>query len=390
MMPRGRQFLHTPGPTNLPDRILRAMDRPAIDHRSPQFQDVAQSCFAGLKQVFKTEHPVLVYSSAGHGAWEAALVNTCSPGDKLLMTETGFFSESWKSMAQNFGLVVEYLPGDWRHGFDPAAIEDCLKKDIKHEIKALAVVHNETSTGILSDAAAARRAIDAAGHPALLMVDTISSLASVDFCMDEWGVDVAVGGSQKGLMLPPGLSFTGISPKAIEASRAATLPRGYWDWRLIIPDGISPGFSYTPAVNMYLGLEAALEMLMEEGLDAVFARHHRLAEATRKAAEAWGMELWAKRPDQRSETITAIMLPEGHSASEMRATCLEKFNVVIPTGLKHMAGRVLRVGHLGDLNEPMILGTLASIEMALKINGVPHQAGGVGAAMDYLAEERMA
>lgn len=387
MMPRGRQFLHTPGPTNMPERVLRAMDRPALDHRSAEFRAVADRCFANLKAVFKTTQPVLVYPSAGHGAWEAAIVNICAPGDRLLMAETGYFSDSWREMAEAFGVMVDYLPGDWRHGVDPDAVETRLRDDRAGAIKAVAVVHNETSTGVASDVQAVRRAIDAAGHPALLMVDTISSLASFDFRMDEWAVDVAVGGSQKGLMLPPGLSFTGVSEKALAACQSATLPRGYWDWRAMLPDGRTISFPCTPAVNMFFGLDAALGMLLEEGLPAVFARHHRLAEATRKAVEGWGLEFWAVRPEQRSDTITAVKLPSGHRPDTLRRTCMADFNIVIATGLKHMADSVIRLGHLGDLNAPMTLGMLAGLQAAMKRNGVPYHAGGLDAAIDFLAGE---
>jgi len=383
--PRGRQFLHTPGPTNMPDRVLRAMDRPAMDHRGPEFQRIANACFEGLTRIFKTEHPVLVYPSAGHGAWEAALANSCSPGDRVLMAETGAFSTWWKDMAEALGLIVDYLPGDWRAGADPAAIEARLTEDKAHAIRAVAIVHNETSTGVLSPVAEIRRAIDRARHPALFLVDTISSLASIDFRMDEWQVDVAVGGSQKGLMLPPGLGFNGVGAKALSASQSARCRRSYWDWRAMLPDGKTVTFPCTPPVNLFFGLKDAIDMLLEEGLDQVFERHRRLAEAVRRAVAAWGLELVARNPEQQSNSVSAILLPDGHDAEALRKTCLERFNLVLGSGLLRLRGRAFRIGHLGDLNELMILGTLSGVEMGLRANAVPHRPGGVQAAIDYLA-----
>lgn len=333
---------------------------------------------------------MLVFPSAGHGAWEAAFVNTCSPGDRVLMAETGAFAQWWKELAEGFGLRVDYLAGDWRHGADPAALEAALRDDRAREIRAVAIVHNETSTGIVSRLAEIRRAIDAADHPALLIVDTISSLASMDFRMDEWRVDVAVGGSQKGLMLPPGLSFNAVSAKALAASQSARLPRAYWDWRPMLPKGRDMDFTCTPAVNLFFGLKEALAMVGEEGLDAVFERHRRLAEAVRRAVAAWGadggIELQSLHPAEHSNSVSAIRLPEGHDAEAVRGIARERFDTVLGAGLLRLRGRAFRIGHLGDLNAPMILGALAAAEMALRANGVPHRPGGVQAALDCLAE----
>ena len=387
---RGRQFLHTPGPTNIPDRILRAMDRPALDHRGPEFTELAAECQAGLRWLFRTERPVAIYPSAGHGAWEATFANTLSPGDRILLCKTGAFSQWWRDMAPNLGVEVEYLPGNWRRGADPAAIEARLKADSGREIRAVALVHNETSTGVASRAAEVRRAIDRAGHSALYLVDTISSLGSMDFRMDEWRVDVAVCGAQKGLMLPPGLGFTAIGEKAWKAAQSARLPRHYWDWRAILPDGKTPGFTCTPPVNLFFGLRESLRMLREEGLEAVFRRHHRLAGAVRAAAAHWGgdggIQVNAELEAERSASVTTVLLPDGHDANAVRKIALERFNVVLAGGLLKLNGHAFRIGHLGDLNEPMILGTLAAAEMALHIAGVPHRPGGVQAAMAHLTE----
>lgn len=382
---RGRQFLHTPGPTIIPDRIFRAMNRPALDHRGPEFLGITRRCFDGLKQVFRTESPVTIFPAAGHGAWEAALANVLSPGDRMLIAETGAFSTWWKEMAEALGIEVDYLPGDWRHGADVAAIEAHLAEDRAGTIKAVALVHNETSTGILSDAAGVRAAIDRAGHSALYLVDTISSLGSIDFRMDEWGVDVAVGGSQKGLMLPPGMSFTAIGPKALHASKTARMPRNYFDWAAVLPDGKTPVLPWTPPEPLIFGLAEALTMLEEEGLEACFARHARLAEATRRAAVGWGFELNALDPTQASNSVTAVRMPKGHDAEAFRATCLDRYNLVLAGGIMRLQGTLFRIGHLGDLNEAMILGTLATIETALTATGVPHQTGGINAAIAYLA-----
>jgi len=386
---RGRQFLHTPGPTNMPDRILRAMDRAALDHRGPEFTALAQECFAGLKWLFRTERPVLVLPSSGHGAWEAAFANTLSPGDRILVCETGAFSTWWRQMAERLGVEAEYLPGDWRHAVAAEAVEARLRQDGERNIRAVCLVHNETSTGVASDVAAVRRAVDAAGHPALFLVDTISGLGAMDFRMDEWGVDVAICGGQKGLMLPPGLGFTGISEKAWNACQSARLPRSYWDWRAMLPNGRTPEFTCTPPINLFFGLREALAMLREEGLEAVFARHRRLAGAARAAVRHWGreggIELNALVPAEASDSVTAVLLPAGHDANAVRRIALERFNVSLAGGLMQLNGRAIRIGHLGDLNEPMLLGTLAATEMALKLAGVPHAPGGVQAAMENLA-----
>ena len=388
---RGSHFFINPGPTNIPDRILRAMDRGAIDFNGAQFRAIAEECFAGLKRVFKTDETILAYAASGHGAWEAALVNLFSPGVKLLVVESGFFSLNWGMRGEAFGLEIETLPNDWRTAADPAKLESRLREDREHTIKAVLVVHNETSTGVFNDIAALRRAIDAAKHPALFLVDTISSLASMDFRMDEWGVDVVVAGSQKGLMLPTGMAFTGISARAIAATAEAKLPRVYWDWRRLLGGSSQSVWNGTAPVHFFYGLQEALRMLEEEGLDAVFARHHRLAEATRRAVRAWrqndGPEIFAVDPRAQSDSITAVWLPEGYDADKTRQVCLDKFNVSLGGGLDRLRGRVLRIGHLGDLNEPMILGAIAAVEMALELTGVPHGRGGVQAAMDYLGSD---
>ena len=385
---RGYHFFINPGPTNIPDRILRAMDRGAIDFNGAQFRAIAEECFAGLKRVFKTEETILAYAASGHGAWEAALVNLFSPGDKLLVVESGFFSLNWGMRGEAFGLEVETLPNDWRTAADPAKLESRLREDREHAIKAVLVVHNETSTGVVNDIAALRRAIDAARHPALFLVDTISSLASMDFRMDEWGVDVVVAGSQKGLMLPTCMAFTGISARAVAVTAEAKLPRVYWDWRRLLGGSSQSVWNGTAPVHFFYGLQEALRMLEEEGLEQVFARHHRLAEATRRAVRAWrqndGPEIFAIDPRAQSDSITAVQLPDGYDADKMRQLCLDKFNVSLGGGLDRLRGRVFRIGHLGDLNEPMILGAIAAVEMALELTGVPHGRGGVLAAMDYL------
>ncbi|MDP6954107.1 MAG: aminotransferase class V-fold PLP-dependent enzyme [Alphaproteobacteria bacterium] len=384
---RGRQFLHTPGPTMMPSRILRAMDRAALDHRGPEFRALAARCLAGLKDIYRTASPVVIFPSAGHGAWEAALVNTLAPGERVLMAETGAFSHMWKGMAESYGIAVTYLPGDWRHGADPQAVGAALADDTDHAIKAVAIVHNETSTGITSRLADIRAAIDDAHHPALLMVDTISSAASIDFRMDDWGVDVAVGGSQKGLMLPPGLSFNAIGEKAWAASQGVERPRNYFDWRQVLPDGANPTFPCTPAMTLMFGLAEALDMLEEEGLDTCLARHARLGGAVRAAIAGWGFELVSKNMPEHSNSVSAFYLPDGQDADAFRKHCLAKYNLVLAGGLMELAGRVVRIGHLGDLNEAMILGTLATTELALGTAGIPHTKGGVAAAIDFLAGE---
>ncbi len=388
----GWHFFMNPGPTNIPDRVLRAMDRGTIDFTGAAFKAISDECFAGLKRIFKTEQTILGYAATGHGAWEAALVNLFSPGDKVLIAETGYFSLNWGLRAEAFGLQVETLANDWRRAVDPARLEARLREDRGHEIKAVLAVHNETSTGVAHPVAAMRRAIDAARHPALFLVDTISSLASFDFRMDEWGVDVVVAGSQKGLMLPTGMAFTGISAKAIAATAAAKLPRVYWDWRRLLGQGNQQGYwNGTVPIHFFYGLREALRMLEEEGLDNVFARHHRLAEATRRAVRVWrsndGPEIFAADPRVQSDSITAVLVPEGQDAERVRQIALDRFNVSLGGGLDRLGGRVFRIGHMGDLNEPMLLGALAAVEMALELAGVPHGKGGVAAAMDYLAEE---
>jgi alanine-glyoxylate transaminase/serine-glyoxylate transaminase/serine-pyruvate transaminase len=384
--PIGRHFLHIPGPTPLPDRVLRAMDTPIIDHRGPEFQKLAKRCLEGIKTIFKTANPVIIYTATGTGAWEAALVNTLSAGDRVLMVETGQFAAQWKAMAGKLGLAPEFIPTDWRIGADPAAIEAKLREDKKHEIKAVCVLHNETATGCLSPIAEIRKAIDAAKHPALFMVDTISSLASADYRHDEWGVDVTVGGAQKGLMLPPGMSFNAVSDKALAAAKTAKLPKSFWSWEDMIAMNKVGFFPYTPATQMLQGLAVAIDMLHEEGLDNVFARHDRLAEATRRAVRAWGLETVCREEKYYSPTVTAILLPDGHNADAFRNLALEKFNISYGASFGPFMGRYFRIGHLGDINELMLLGALAGTEMALTLAGVPHQKGGAQAAIDYLAE----
>jgi alanine-glyoxylate transaminase/serine-glyoxylate transaminase/serine-pyruvate transaminase len=382
----GRHFLQIPGPTNVPDRVLRAIDFPTMDHRGPDFAALGKACLAGLKKVFRTNAHVVIYPASGTGAWEAALVNTLSPGDRVLMSETGQFAVLWQKLATRLGLVPEFLPGDWRHGADPAAIEKRLAEDTGHTIKAICVVHNETSTGVTSRIAEVRKAIDAAKHPALFMVDTISSLASIDYRHDDWGVDVTVAGSQKGLMLPPGLSFNAISDKALAASKSAKLPRAYWAWDEMLASGKTGYFPYTPATNLLYGLREALDMLFEEGLDNVFARHQRHAEATRRAVRAWGLEVLALNPAEYSGALTTAMVPAGVDADEVRRVILENFNMSLGTGLGKLAGKVFRIGHLGDFSDLALMGTLAGVEMGLELAKVPHKKGGAQAAMDYLAE----
>jgi alanine-glyoxylate transaminase/serine-glyoxylate transaminase/serine-pyruvate transaminase len=392
---RGYQFFQNPGPTNIPDRILRAMDRGAIDFTGAEFRALSAECFAGLKRVFKTEEgTILAYAASGHGAWEAALMNLFSPGDQVLVVESGFFSLNWGMRGAAFGLEVETLANDWRRPADAARLESRLSADREHRIKAVLAVHNETSTGVAHPIAELRRAIDRAHHPALFLVDTISSLASFDFRMDEWGVDVTVAGSQKGLMLPTGMAFTGVSKKALAASATAKLPRVYWDWRRLLEGSAQSFWNGTAPVHFFYGLREALHMLEEEGLDNVFARHHRLAEATRRAVRAWrqndGPELYALDPRAQSDTVTAVLMPEGADSDRVRQVCLDRFSVSLGGGLDQLKGRLLRIGHLGDLNEPMILGALAAVEMALDLVGVPHGRGGLAAATDYLTAEAAA
>jgi alanine-glyoxylate transaminase/serine-glyoxylate transaminase/serine-pyruvate transaminase len=384
--PSGRHFLQIPGPTNVPDRVLRAIDNVTIDHRGPEFGVLGKSVLAGMKKVFKTKGHVVIYPSSGTGAWEAALVNALSPGDLVLMAETGHFATLWKKMAVKLGLDVEFLEGDWRHGADAAQIQSRLAADTQHRIKAVCVVHNETATGVTSDIAAVRKAIDRSAHPALLMVDTISSLGSIDYRHDEWGVDVTVAGSQKGLMLPPGLSFNAISDKALAAADTAGSRRSYWDWKEMIAINPTGYFPYTPATNLLYGLHEALEMLFAEGLDNVFARHKRHGEATRSAVKAWGLEVLCRKPEEYSPALTAVLMPEGHSADAFRKVVLTHFNMSLGQGLSKLSDKVFRIGHLGDFNDLTLCGTLAGVEMGLEQAKVPHRKGGVQAAMDYLAQ----
>ena len=381
----GRHFLQIPGPTNVPDRVLRAISQATIDHRGAEFAQLALEVFHGLQTIFSTTGTVVIYPSSGTGAWEAALVNTLSPGDKVLMFETGYFAALWRNVAVKLGLEVDFVPGDWRHGVDPTVVEQKLAADRDRKIKAVAVVHNETSTGATSRVHDVRKAIDRAKHPALLMVDTISSLASIDYRHDEWGVDVTVCCSQKGLMLPPGLGLNAVSSKALEASTSARLPRSYWDWEAMLRDNKIGFFPYTPATNLLYGLREALRMLLEEGLDRVFARHLRHAEATRRAVRAWGLEILCLNPDEYSPALTTVVMPEGHDADALRKVVLERFDMSLGTGLGKMKGKVFRIGHLGDFNDLMLTGTLCGVEMGLSLAGIPFSKGGVTAALDFLS-----
>ena len=386
MIHRGFQFLQIPGPTNVPERILRAMARPTIDHRGPEFQRLVSDLLPGLQEIFKTVNPVVVFPASGTGAWEAALVNTLSAGDHVLMYETGHFATLWHELAQQWGLASECLPGDWRSGVDAGAIQEKLSDDADHQIKAVCVVHNETSTGVTSDIASVRAAIVNTNHPALLMVDTISSLGSMEYRHDEWGVDVTVAGSQKGLMLPPGLGFNVVSARALAATASATLPRSYWDWNKTLTSNTDGYFPSTPATNLLFGLQEAVAMLMEEGLDEVFARHARLAEATRRAVQAWGLELLCRNLDQYSSSLTAVQMAHGVNADDFRRIVLDRFGMPLGNGLGKLAGRVFRIGHLGDFNELMLLGSLSGIEIGLSVSGIDYQAGGVQAAIEFLAD----
>ena len=382
----GRHFLQIPGPTNVPDRILRAIDNPTIDHRGPEFAVLAKEVLAGIKTIFKTEDPVIIYTASGTGGWEAALVNTLNPGDKILASDTGQFAFLWQKMATSLGFNVELIDSDWRHGVDVGEIERRLSADKNHEIKAVLATHNETATGVCSNMMAVRQALNSARHPALFMVDTVSSLGSIDYRHTEWGVDVAVGGSQKGLMLPPGLSFNAISKKAIEASKTSKMPKSFWRWDDMLAQNANGFFPYTPATNLIYGLKESIAMLHEEGLDNVFCRHQRLAEATRRAVRAWGLELCALDPAEYSPTVTTIMIPEGFNEAQFRAVVLDKFNLSLGAGLGRLMGKAFRIGHLGSVNELMMAGTYAGVEMGLELFGVPHKKGGVDAAMAYLVE----
>ena len=390
MTRRGRHFLQIPGPTNVPDRILRAMDLPTIDHRGPDFQVLGREVLEGCRTVFQTAGHVVIFPSSGTGAWEAAIVNTLSPGDRVLMVETGHFATLWRGMAQRLGLDVDFVPGDWRHGVNPQEVERRLKEDRTRSLRAVMVVHNETSTGITSRVNEVRRAIDRAGHPALLMVDTISSLASIDYRHDEWGVDVTVGGSQKGLMLPPGLGFNALSDKAVAASRSARMPRSYWDWQEMLKSNSSGFFPYTPATNLLYGLRESLRMLQEEGLPQVFARHSRHAEAARAAVRGWGLELLPLDPAEYSSSLTAVVMPAGHDPDRFRAAALEGWDISLGAGLGKLQGRIFRIGHLGDFNDLMLMGTLAGVELGLRSAEVPFQTSGLAAAVDVLSRPQNA
>jgi alanine-glyoxylate transaminase/serine-glyoxylate transaminase/serine-pyruvate transaminase len=383
----GRHFLQIPGPTNVPERVLHALSYPTIDHRGPAFQALGQAVLEGLKPVFGTTNPVLIFPSSGTGAWEAALANTLSPGDRVLMFETGHFASLWRNMATRLGFEPVFIAGDWRHGVDPARIEQTLTEDSNHTIKAVAVVHNETSTGVTSRIPQIREAIDKARHPALLLVDTISSLGSIAYAHDAWGVDVTVAGSQKGLMLPPGLGFNAVSDKALAQARRSRAPRSYWHWEAMIESNQNGFFPYTPATNLLYGLRESIAMLMEEGLDNVYARHDRHAEATRRAVRAWGFEVVCLNPEEYSSSLTAVLLPEGADADALRRMILNDFDMSLGAGLSKLAGRVFRIGHLGDLNDLTLAGTLCGVEMGLARSGIPFQSGGVQAALDYLADQ---
>ncbi|MHB8828725.1 MAG: pyridoxal-phosphate-dependent aminotransferase family protein [Syntrophales bacterium] len=380
----GRHFLQIPGPTNVPEQVLRAMAKPTIDHRGPEFKALGLEVLAGMKAVCKTTEPVIIFASSGTGAWEAGLVNTLSPGDKVLMFETGHFATLWKDMAIRLGLEVEFVPGDWRHGVDPAVVEAKLSEDRSHRIKSVNVVHNETSTGVLSRIGEIRKAIDRAGHPALFMVDTISSLGSADYRHDEWGVDVTVGCSQKGLMLPPGLGLNAISAKALAASKSSLLPKSYWSWEAMLGVNKDGFFPSSPATNLLYGLRESLHLLQEEGLENVFARHIRHGEATRRALKAWGIENLCLNPEEYSPVLTTALMPEGKGADAFRGAVLEKFNMSLGSGLGKLKDRVFRIGHLGDMNDLMLVGTLGGVEMGFTLSDVAHQKGGVIAAMEYL------
>jgi alanine-glyoxylate transaminase/serine-glyoxylate transaminase/serine-pyruvate transaminase len=383
----GRHFLQIPGPTNVPDSILRAMSAPVIDHRGPEFAELGREILQGVKPVFGTTNPVVIYPATGTGAWEAALVNTLSPGDRVLGFETGHFATLWREMARGFGLDVDFVPGDWRHGASPEVLADKLAADTAHAIKAVCVVHNETSTGVTSRVSDVRAAIDAAGHPALLLVDTISSLGSIDYRHDEWGVDVTVAGSQKGLMLPPGMSFNAVSEKAMEAAKTAALPKTFWDWGPMLAANQRGFFPYTPNTNLMYGLKEALRLLNEEGLPNVFARHARHAEATRAAVRGWGLEVVCLDEREHSGSLTAVLVPDGVDADKVRAVILNRFDMSLGAGLGKLAGKIFRIGHLGAFNDLTLAGTLAGVQMGLTLAGVPLDRTGIDAALKRLQSE---
>lgn len=385
-MRSGHHFLQIPGPTNVPERVLRAMDRAVIDHRGPEFGKLGAEVLGGIRSIFQTAGPVVIYPSSGTGAWEAAIVNTLSPGDRVLLFETGHFSQLWRQLIEKFNIQVDYVPGNWRRGADAAELEARLSADQAHSLKAVLVVHNETSTGVTSRVAEIRQAMNRARHPALLLVDTISSLGSIDYRHDEWGVDVSIAGSQKGLMLPPGLGFNAISEKALLASRSARLPRSYWDWQEMLKPNSSGFFPYTPATNLLYALREALLLLHEEGLPNVFRRHERHAEATRAAVKTWGLELVCDDPQEYSNSLTAVFMPDGYDADQLRAVILEHFDMSLGAGLSKLAGKVFRIGHLGSFNDLMLAGTLSGVEMGLQLAGVPHNKGGVEAAMRHMVK----
>jgi alanine-glyoxylate transaminase/serine-glyoxylate transaminase/serine-pyruvate transaminase len=382
----GKHLLQVPGPTNIPDRVLRAMSSPTIDHRGPEFAEIVKRVLDRLRGIFKTTQPIIIFPGSGTGAWEAAIVNTLNPYDKVLMFETGQFSSLWAEQAKKFNIEVDLVPGDWRTGADPKIVEKKLSEDQSHKIKAVFALHNETSTGVTSNIAKIRQAMDSAKHPALLMVDTISSLASIDYCHDDWKVDVTVCGSQKGLLLPPGLSFNAVSQKALEAHKKSTMQKSYWDWKPILANNKDGAFPYTPPTNMFFGLDEAIDMLNEEGLENVFKRHARLAEATRVAVKAWGLEILAKNPEEYSNTITAVLLPQGHDSDNLRKIIYDEYNMSLGMGLNKVKGKVFRIGHLGDFNELMLSGTLAGVELGLRKAKIPHKPGGLMAAIDFLAK----
>ena len=381
----GRHFLQIPGPSNIPDRVLRAIDRPVMDHRGAEFAAIVKETLHDIRKIIQTRGPVVMYSASGSGAWEAAIVNTLSPGDRVLMFETGHFSRLWKQVAERFGIRVDYLPGSWRRGVVVEDIEAKLSDDKDHQYKAVMVVHNETSTGTTSNIFEIRKVMNRLGHPALLMVDAVSSLGSIEYRHDEWEVDVMISSSQKGLMLSPGLAFNAISERAMAANKTANLSRSYWDWQEMLALRGNGFFPYTPSINLIFGLREALQMLLEEGLSNVFRRHQRHGEATRAAVRAWGLELVCQEPSEYSDTVTAVFVPEGHSADALRATILAKFDMSLGAGLSKLADRVFRIGHLGHFNDLMLAGTLAGVEMGLRVSGIPHADGGVMAALNSLA-----
>ncbi len=382
----GRHYLQIPGPTNTPDAVLRAMAKPTIDHRGPEFANMTREILTRLRKVFRTSQPVLLFPSSGTGAWEAALVNTLSPDDRVLAFETGHFATLWRNVALRLGLQVDWVESDWRRGVDPTVVETKLREDAKHRIKAVLVVHNETSTGITSNVEEVRWAIDAASHPALLMVDAISSLGSIDYRHDEWGIDVTICASQKGLMLPPGIGINAVSVRALAAAQSATFAKSYWDWGAVIKMNERGFFPYTPPTHLLYGMDVALDLLLQEGLDNVFSRHHRLAEATRAAAAAWGLDFDGVNPKEYSDTLTAIWMPEGHDADDLRKLILNRFDMSLGSGLGKVTGKLFRVGHLGDFNDLMLAGSLCGVEMGLSLAGVPHTPGGVSKALEYLAD----